>query len=584
MPSESTTTNEVGTAQHLVQAGVVRDVHFHGAGAVAEAQRQTIAAQQQLIESSQLQWRAAQLIAVLRFVVAGLAGAVLAEERALAHAQLNRARSEEERARALADAALELVLALGEQGSVALPPELPVITSDEVMLDVRAGLGRVQRILDEQGDVLDRLESSASPALLAARLFEQYVDAPVAVAILSADERFLLVNRQFSQVLGYAAENLAGTRLREIATRWCPDDDGHLVFKKVEWPTGWFRIRRWPVAGCQIAVFEEDWERALPWAFPGSGLPNLDWLKAWFADHGGLDSRQVVSCRVTYDVDAVGTYNRSVELAQRMFHLTSEGRFVVQLKTTTFLFVVDPAVTGLEEFVEGIHPVLEEVGAGVPFTLDGAECGLPRHGFAAEILHNVDTAGRWAAVHGRARPWLVREPVFSGGELGTPSDEPLRFQPFVTGEGNHAWLGVRLITPLSVAVFRRAVEQLVQWKEEESIRLEMQIVVTPEELRLHDWRVEFPRYSRSATHMELVLDREPDFADYTLLRRFSMSCRAGMKSDDEHALRRAYGLGLHGFERHVPIGEPTDVNGVATWVHEYGKERPLRVYEPMTGP
>jgi PAS domain-containing protein len=530
-------------------------------------------ARQQLLESTRLELRAAQMVAVLRVVLLRLVGVVteLTEEKSLARASLERAQEERERATTLADAALELITALGERaGEVEVPVEAPLITVDAVMDDLGAALGRVRQILDEHDGALDRLESQASAGAVAERLFTQYVNAPMPVAVLDSDGRFLRVNEPFDSRFHYTAEQLDRLRMTDIAKPWAHADDEHLVLP-ADGEIDWFRIRRWVTSGCHIAVFENDWERSMAWCYPDTMLPNRKWLEMWCANYG-FGTGPVGACLVTFDLGSVTEFDDRwpdylVPFARRVFGLLSAGVLVAQLEDDTFLLLVDGREVDLAEFLAWVPAKLEQIGEGVPFVLAATECNDSMRDLDDKMLRNVGTAANWTKVHGCAEPCIVREPSFEAMSQATSHEGPLLYQPFVEGTGYHRTFGVRVVGSLSLPVFRLALEHLEWWYRQRH-HPHLDFVASAEELRRHDWRAELSDDTPGWRDVGLMLDGEPEFTDYVLLRRFGPLLRAGVVSTDDEVLRRAEELQLHSSRHVVLVGEPVDADGVVAWMKD----------------
>jgi PAS domain-containing protein len=520
-------------------------------------------AKEQLLVSLRLEYQAATIIRALRIVLLHLAGVgeEFADERELARTQLGRADRERERAARLADAAQLVLEALGQRFTADAPSAPPEIPPDVVMVNLPAGLANVQRILDEQESQLGRLESEQSAEARAERLFTQYVDAPMPVAILDAEDRFLRANEQFRETVHYTADELGRMHLADIARSWTDWND-HLILPK-EGEVLRFQLRRWPVSGCQIVVLENADD-------PELGFPTVPWLKKWFDGYGGFESRKLGVCQVSFDTasipdDAWDEDELETRFCRDLFQLTSEGQLVVEVDATTYLLLIDSQVFALDKFIEDTIPRLEEIGNGLPFMLDAADCGTYRTLSPDELLWRIDTSARWAAVEGRSQLWIVREPVFPGAPDG-PADEPVLYRPLSDAAGRVQ--RVQVVNAISPTVFRSAVEQLRRWLAQGWYTLGMDFLITADDLRIHDWRGELSNDRMLNLRVRLMLDELRDFESYVLLRRFGDGARAGVRHSRHWMQGRVWELGLQESEANLVPGVPADGQGIQLLLSE----------------
>ncbi|GGM90543.1 hypothetical protein GCM10011609_29440 [Lentzea pudingi] len=96
------------------------------------------------------------------------------------------------------------------------------------------------------------------------------------------------------------------------------------------------------------------------------------------------------------------------------------------------------------------------------------------------------------------------------------------------------------------------------------LHVSVDVVVTAEDLCLHDWRAELGNPS-TARYVRILFDGDPGFADYVSLRRLVV---AGVVSADDQVLERAMRLDLYTFDLPVLDVQPVDAGGVLAWAED----------------
>lgn len=523
---------------------------------VVESQQETITAQRQLIgvsdelnqarrqllESTRVELRAAQMISVLRIVLLRLAGVVseLADERALAEASLSRARTERDRATALADAALELITSLGERiGGVETPVEVPVITSDDVLLDMTAGLRRVQQILDDQDETLDRLESESSPVTMADQLIVPYLAEPTPVAILDEEGWFLRVNDRFLIELGYRSDQLRHLRLDEIAHRWEKPDRYWLL--SAEPRLLWRKVRRWPVLGCQTVVVEPDAEAERQELAEGTTLPSALWLKQWLGRF--KRGTRIGVCRIF-------TFSRlDAEFYTAAFSLLQRNVVVAHDQDGYFTFVWPKPDGDMAAFVTEMTTIAGRGGGGWFSEVEAAVHVLRSD---SDMARDLETSRLWRRAVGDGK-FIVRELGFTGA---LPDDSaPELYHPlYDTRAGVLA--GVQVAGPITRDLIENAVERLRGWN-----LPTMTFLVSSQDLRACDWGRNLPP-REGLPSIRLMLVGDLTFEDYVVLRKFESRFEVGVASKKQYVLDRARRLGLVVPDPGVVTRRPTDAEGI----------------------
>ncbi|MGW7535077.1 PAS domain-containing protein [Amycolatopsis sp. NPDC054798] len=501
-----------------------------------------------------MEFQAAQIIAALRQVLLRLigAGASAAGERSQVRSFLQRAKEDRSRAERLAEEAQAVLDALGAHIAAAdLPAGDPVLSSDSLLLDIPAGLAKVQRLLAEQDAQLSSWEYAESLAEAAARLSLLYVDAPMPVAILD-DDRFLWANTPFEQLVRYSAGELSRMRWTDVVRGWDPDED-HLVCPR-EGDLCNVQVQRWTVSGCEIAVVHNPlyWEKY--------GIPSEKWAKQYLRLSGIARNGKICAARFSVDGGSFsGRVRFEAEIAYQysraIFRLVADGQLVVQLGGFgRYLVIFSGQRADLGELPDLARLVPEEFR--IDATVDrGEDSGLSMD----ELLWDLETSSRWAKAAESSKLWTVLDPVFRGAEPAAAGE--LSFRPMIDGDGD--LFCVEVVNAISADIFLRALRVISSWAEKfwGPHVPEVEFSVTPEELRRRDWRtlVKFGKYLDKK--IKLVLDELRDFETYALLRRFefvgSVAVRRVALGDDAREI-----LGVPAPLTGLKAGSLTDADGI----------------------
>ncbi|NGY63630.1 EAL domain-containing protein [Lentzea sp. NEAU-D13] len=490
---------------------------------IVQAQAATISAQQQLLkvteelsrahkqlaESAQVEFQASQVILVLQIVlsrlstlISGLTGdrdryraevtRYRAEldatqrrldeaqhERGRAETQLDQAQEERRRATALTGEARAKIRLLeerlgGEDGPVGvqsgdLALDVVAPSPDDVLLDMAAGLDRVQRLLDQQDRELTELETERPETGTGTRAGEGtryraiFTDSVTGMAVLDLEGRILEVNSALQDMLGLDEREMCGRNVRDALL---PGQSGALrsyeEFSAEEksilrteadlyrpdgerlWTLCTFSLVRddHGEPQYQVAMVEDVTDRHLlqnrlryqALHDPLTGLPNRALLlerlgrvmnnRTEHARAGlcylDLDGLKVVNDSLGHDVGD----QLLVEIGRRLDECASgEGRLVARMGGDEYMILVE-GTAGVQDVIDVADRVLAELE--VPIRVGGhdlalsASIGIVERQLSGttstDLMRDADVTLYWAKADGKAR-WVLYDPERNAREV-----------------------------------------------------------------------------------------------------------------------------------------------------------------------
>lgn len=486
---------------------------------ILEAQAETISAQRQLLKvteelsrahkqlakCAQVEFQASQVILVLQIVLTRLSRLISGltrdrdryraeaagfreeleaaqgrldnaeRERGRAETQLGQAKEERRRASVLTEESRAKIRLLETRLVDADEPEAldgveiaglvtePMAPSpDDMLLDMTAGLDRVQRLLDEQDSDLSRLEAerptveSAADDVLSdagARYRSAFADSMTGIAILDLEGRILEVNPALQKMIAFDEDELCEHDVRDFVSpvgagdwRFHLDLIGEEVdqfrFEGVIHRADGENVRTRCTLSLarddrgepqyQVATFEDVSEQYLvqsrlryqvlhDWL---TGLPNraafLDRLRGVVGEGGGrgrvaicylgIDGFKVVNESLGHDIgDQV-----LVEVGRRLHHsVAGAGRHVAHMGSDEFAILVEGskeaqnAVDVVERVMQELEPpvLIGDHALSVSVSAGIVERSI-QSGTASDLMREADIALRWAKDDGKAR-WAL---------------------------------------------------------------------------------------------------------------------------------------------------------------------------------